>query len=246
MERYTVRSFIYALLCLVASGLLLEGVQADDHASGSPLQNVPVLTRPGLGGDWAALLTASPGAKAQWQPDGQTIKLVTGLDVATEGNTAEARAAGFLAQWGQALGITGGVQVLKASQMRGQASVQFRLVYEGLPVYGRSLTVTLNDAGRVRAVSSDAVKFGPLLQGDLSEGDAKAFAVKVLYRDLLPEGENPQMSNVSARRVVVADGLETVAAWHVQVPSLPLLTPVDVLIDSRDGRALLVRDIVIH
>jgi Zn-dependent metalloprotease len=178
--------------------------------------------------------------RVSMQPDGRSVKLLSGLDVETQGGDWEARAQAFLGAWGAALGLGQGVfEPVKVSHMKGLHAVQLQQVHEGLPVYQRFVVVTLSDDGRARSLSSDAALVGVLARGDVGEGEARAAAQRVVYGDALPQGVDAPMS---ARLVVVADAASAVVAWHVQVAALPVLTPVDVLVDSRDGRVLLARD----
>jgi hypothetical protein len=219
---------------------------ADGRTDSAPMTPSAVgeaVSQPLVG--FAALEATSPGAKVSWQGGDQKIaKMVTRLRVPTTGSSDDARAMSFLSTWGPALGLDGvEYAFVRVIGMNGLRAVHLQQVHQGLPVYQRYVVVTLDDAGEVRSLSSDAMPLRSVDGMEISESVAKAAASAAVYHGRLPEGV---MAPMSARQVVVADSASAVTAWHVQVAALPMMTPVDVLVDGRDGRVLLVRDSVVH
>jgi len=84
-------------------------------------------------------------------------RLTRGLRAPTAGATDEARARGFLARHPS---LAGGARLelrLQAVQaLRELRVVRFQQLHGGLPVFGATVTVTLDREGNVRAVSSEA------------------------------------------------------------------------------------------
>jgi Zn-dependent metalloprotease len=99
--------------------------------------------------------------------------------------------------------------------MNGLRAVHLQQVHQGLPVYQRYVVVTLDDAGEVRSLSSDAMPLRSVDgDGDLrvrGEGGPRA------RRSIMGASLRGVMAPMSARQVVVADSASAVTAWHVQV-----------------------------
>ena len=120
-----------------------------------------------------ALKVGSPELKVVWQRGGDAPAMLTQLSVETRGDSAEARAWGFVEAWSGALGLRPEQLVhVETHRMKGRQNVRYRQALDGLPVEGRGVTITLDEQQRVIAVSSDAVSLEELQVGSLDEASA--------------------------------------------------------------------------
>ena len=185
----------------------------------------------------------TPQMNIVWQMGDRWPAMITGMNIATDGDDPQSQALDFVARWSNLIGLSPGSLVpVKTRSMTGRSSVQLQQMHDGLPVIGRYVVITLDDAGVVRAVASDAIPFERALAGDITEAQAQRAAVTAV----LGEGTGVEASSSPIQRVIVADPGLAVVAWKVGVPGPTPLDAKVVLVDSRDGRILQVRSNVMH
>ncbi len=185
-----------------------------------------------------ALRAAQPNARVVTSPGHVYPSMISGLRVATEGDTMQARAAQFLARWGEVIGVE--VSELEAMETRaaaGRHSVRFQLSWQGVPVYGRGVTVKLDDSGVVRSLASDLAPVTGVRRGQLGDDAARLLAAHAL---LGPDA--PRDLPTRAARVILMDAGGAEEVWMITMPpSAKLLRPL-VFISTVDGRVVALRD----
>lgn len=206
------------------SSTLSDGVQWDGMRSSSE----QALKR---------LLQTSPGAHASWRPGQTGPSLVTGLREATEGTTAAARARAFLERFPTLVGVSGPNLVEEETRTAaGRSIVTFRQRHQATEVWGRSVAVTLDDAGRVLTVSNDLQPILVVAKGTVSLETAKATAMAAVSAAGASAG----------RRVIVVGPVGAFEAAAFSAAPRGTFEAREVVVSLVDGRVTSIRDAIQH
>lgn len=169
------------------------------------------------------------GIRVVWPEGAARPTAVLGIRAEpSDGPDAAARAAAFLAQHADVLGL-GGVTLVPTTTTVGARvqAVRFAQMADGLPVHQRGATVTLDAKGvRVRAVHLDVVTADwPIPARELRRDTAIAKARAHVPGALAPS---------AAERVLLA-GPPPHRAWRIVLPTLAPLGKVSVFVDTASG-----------
>lgn len=186
------------------------------------------------------------GAEPTFSRDGHRLTALTRLSVGTSGDSPRARAAHFVKTHRElwSLGMNDSVEpvdvkALPRLRREGQEAsraqslpsqvVRLRQTHRGLPVEGRDVVVTLDDADRVIAVRSD---LGPLVVPVPSRELSAEEAIAATHRTFAISAHG------KPEKVVIANGSAGRVAWRVPVSVMPMSGFATVWIDAEDGRVL--------
>ncbi len=164
---------------------------------------------------------------------------ITGIRVATTGETLTERAQDFLRRHERALGLEGVTLVVSGTHRIGKrTTVKFGQRIGDLEVWGKDARVTLDPQGFVLGFTSSASRLGQVLRGPVSAPKARTAAAQGVL------GNASATPLVTApTRVVLATPAGAVVVWRAVVTRRPLVDLVEVLIDTRDGRVVSTRQI---
>lgn len=195
----------------------------------------------------AAIVTlrtkSAPKLRTVWGTHRVTPQLVTGLRLTTVGKTAKLRATGFLKAhqpWLRAPVAT--LIVSRTSKSKARTVVAFSQTLEGLPVTGRTLTVTLDAQQRVIQVANDLEQIRRFDRGDLTKDGAVAAAKRALFGPALKRWAQ---AKATARKVWVVQRGWAVETWEVTVAT-GLLQQRVVSVAATDGRVFGIRNPILH
>jgi hypothetical protein len=187
----------------------------------------------------AATLSAEPALvarKVRSSPEG-LVRLATGVSTPRLHNDAVEAARRFAAAHAQKLGATGGLALGKGrlSQSRLGTNVRMEATFQGLPVLGQEVVVSLDHQNRVRRVASSAepVRASSLVRRlDAQQAiDRAADGLPLtLYKDGEPVGATRDV-------VYVVDGVARLA-YEVHTASLDLLQNWYAVVDAETGQVL--------
>lgn len=163
----------------------------------------PSVAVPGPRAAVARLQASQPAARVIWQ--GDHARLLTGLNVTTEGATAADRVAGFLRQHPNLVGLPGALRPLAVQHRNGRTTVQLTQAHQGVPVLDHGLTVTLNAQGAVISLTNDTVRLQHVAAATIDEARALALAVEA----------TGLQTPMTARAVVLALGDAGVEGFEV-------------------------------
>ena len=140
------------------------------------------------------------GAVVSWPVHRARPAMIRGLAEPTRGSDDEARARSFLLRHPALFGGEGSSLALRDVQATANRRVvRFDQRYRGLPVFGSSVSVVLDQSDRVRAVSSEMDPFQlPSIEPGISSGAAVGAVCARLDREI------PTLFN--ARLGILADG----------------------------------------
>lgn len=183
-----------------------------------------------------------PGVRVRFAADGSTPRQLHGLAVATTGTDLVARAVGFLQANRDVLRLSSGdfdAVDIQSPRLRGPAGevvrhiVRLRQKVGGLPVEGRTWTVTLDAALRVVSLGSDA---DPLQPPASLAPRIDAAAAGRAVEDRFAVKAMPE----TATLVILPTGLggATRLAWRVPAAVVPVVAHFFIWVDARDGAIL--------
>jgi hypothetical protein len=181
-----------------------------------------------------------PDIRVRHGEDGRPRQL-HGLSVPTTGADLGARAAAFLKAHRDVLGISCDFEPseTQSPRLRGPSGevvrhvVRLRMRLAGLPVEGRTATVTLDDRLRVIATTLDDARLLPPANAP-ERLDAQASARIVEARYLV----RALPANASRVLVPVGSAGDTRRAWKVPTAAIPLVAHFFVWVDAVDGAIL--------
>ena len=187
------------------------------------------------------LRAQSPSVRAVWRTGRVAPSLVTGLRLETTGNDPESRARAFLAEHAP---LVVGVDVahLATETSARRTIVRFEQRHAGLPVFGRTVAVTLDAKGRVLTLNSDA---RPITHFDAATID-EAAARRIAVAHVLGDAVSPQDAKAIVRRGVVALGTRGTEVFEVEMSRRPLAEVLVVRVDAHAGGVLNVRNRVLQ
>ena len=184
-----------------------------------------------------ALQREQPGVRAVWR-GGQPM-LITGLRASAPGQSAAERAAAFIEARIDLLGRVS-LQLEDVDAAGERSVVRFAQVHGALRVADHSVTVTLDDAGRVTRVLNDASPLVDVRPATITAQDARRLAsARVLGVDA------PGAVVSQPRKVVFAEGGHGVEGFLVLVARGPAQV-VEVRVDGHDGQVFGLRDTVLR
>lgn len=216
-------------LALLTLALLIPGSAIGSSPADSPPQPLPL--------HLYNLSQSLPGARITVQPGGSALRMLARVQIATQGATPEARAADFLQSWGMALGLEPHTLTLEAIEgIADRRVASYSQHLDGVPVIDRAMTISMDGQGRVVRVQSDLTPIRQVWRGPLSEQTAAAIATQLVWGDV-------PLTHLHARPAIVAQPDRSgVLVWVVHVPMRHVLDQVVVLIDSRDGAVIELRN----
>lgn len=185
----------------------------------------------------AAVQRVLPGARVTMMAFNQGVSKISRVRVATSGATFEARANDFLARHAAAMGLDAqSLRAVRTEAAAGRTVVSYRQMHGELPIIDRSLSVMMTAEGDVVRVQSDLVPLGDVVQGPVEAATASAIATSALWGDV-------PFAALNAERVVVSlENGRAMVVWAVHVPLRALVDHMVVLVDSRDGQIIEVRN----
>lgn len=165
---------------------------------------------------------AHPSARLDRGQSADPLAQASRLEVYVQGESPLQRSRVFLKRWSEVFGL-GSLELVHAENvtMKGRVFVRFDLRYQGLPVVGRQVVVTFNDAGALLRVTSDVLPTTPLEARRLDAQDAIERAEQhtgLISRDAKLVREAIQLDRRGAVRV-----------WLVELPGQTAM------IDARNG-----------
>lgn len=237
---------------LVASTLLATGLCVASTAAATPPDRSA-----------AEAAVESLDGRAVWSDFRNAPALVTGLRIAPEGETQQERAEAFLAEWSERLlGLSVSDLVFAGTEgARDRTSIRYQQFHQGLPVTGRFVLVTLNDAGEVLSVSNDTVGIAQVEAGGLAEVNARAIAFAAVHPEVpasemgldvsagtptVAELPSSVADTTKAMRVILADAGRAMVVWKVHVMSHPVMRNATVLVDTQTGKVVGLKSNVQH
>jgi hypothetical protein len=173
---------------------------------------------------------------AVWRAGHSRPAMIRGLSVAVSGASDVERARGFIARFPELFAAQGAeLRYLETAATRDLRVVRFRQIYRGLPVEGAMVSVALDGAGRVRAVSLEAEGWF----GDLSPHPKLSVpaAVKAAYLAAMDRASRDELSGASARLVVLG-GPRPRLAYKVSAPVGADLEGRALFVDAHTGEYL--------
>ncbi len=165
---------------------------------------------------------AHPSARLDRGQGADPLAIASRLKVYAEGDSPLAQSRSFLKRWSEVFGLDSITLVhAETVTMKGRAFVRFDLSYKGLPVVGRQVVLTFDDAGALLRVTSDVLPTTPLAARlvDAEEAVERAeLHTGLTARDSKLVNEAVQLDRQGATRV-----------WLVQLPGRTAV------IDAHDG-----------
>lgn len=171
---------------------------------------------------------AHPSARLDRGQGSDPLTQASRLEVYVQGESPVQRSREFLKRWSEVFGLDAlELTDPETVTMNGRAFVRFDLRYQGLPVVGRQVVVTFNDAGALLRVTSDVLGTTPLEARRIDAREAVERAEEhtgLTSRDTKLVREAVHLDRRGAARV-----------WLVQLPGQTAV------IDARDGSLRTVR-----
>lgn len=165
---------------------------------------------------------AHPSARLDRGPGADPLAQASRLEVYVQGESPLERSRVFLQRWSEVFGLESLELVHRENViMKGRVIVRFDLQYQGLPVVGRQVVLTYNDAGALLRVTSDVLPTTPLEARLVDAQDAVELAEQqtgLTSRNTKLVREAIHLSRRGAARV-----------WLVELPGQTAM------IDARDG-----------
>lgn len=166
---------------------------------------------------------------------------VSGLRWTTEATSPADIGAAFLAEFRDLIGASPeALTLVETEGTRRRTVLRYRQSWQGIPVLGGEVFVTLDREGRVLSLASSTVRTIDLdASKDLGREVAIDAAVRRVFDD---DAAHP----AAATRVVLPGPGGPVLAWRVLVPTVPMVQKIVCLVDAATGEVLQVRDEVIR
>jgi Zn-dependent metalloprotease len=179
-------------------------------------------------------------ARVVWPSERATPSLLAGLSEHVDGDRPETRAQAFLSSWSPLIGIAPEqLRVRSVEDTAGRSTVRFQQLHDGLPVDGRTMSITL-EGDRVISVASDLAPLLVVDRATIQEEQARALAVQAVH------GTGPDAPSVEiatqATRSIAATGAHGVEVFRVFVARKPLVEHLEVLVDAHRGRVIGISD----
>lgn len=187
----------------------------------------------------AALEAAYPRARALWDGDRPTPKVVTGLEIEVEGETPEERAGAFLQVQGALIGapVVGVKHVETAKDAKGRTDVTFTQVHGDVPVLGRTLVVTMDMWGTVLTLTNETRPLGEVPAATIDVAAAKRAALKAAG---LPEGA---LDLAAASEAIRVENEQPKRVWVVTVSKKDAASDLQVVVDAHSGAVVDKKDL---
>lgn len=146
------------------------------------------------------------------------------------------------------------LELVSQRESPGGYHVRFRQLYQGIPVYGTSISVHLNRAGQVRSVSNGYRPMGKPLEKEEEAFPDRQFkapeganisqkaALSIAWNHLRVRGE--LRGERSALQVIYLTKGEPRLAWQVDLPAVDPLGDWRALVDAVTGEILEIRDLL--
>ncbi len=183
-----------------------------------------------------------PATQSHWQTGIVGPALVTGLQVPTEGTSAQARGEHFIAHHADLFGIAPADLVFaEENRAADRTIVHFAHRVDGRRVLRRGVTLTLDTAGHVTRVSNNIVPVHAVRGADIAPADARSL---VLGR-FSPEARAADVAHIETVIVAGPGGAFEAAVVHV-VPHPQEMNVVEVLVDLHHGKVVGQRSAVQH
>lgn len=185
---------------------------------------------PAARGSLHAVMQENPRAHAQWRLGQPAPSLITGLRIPTAGVTPEHRAQNFVATHAGLIGVPAAELSAQAVQSSaGRVSVRFQQVYRGLPVYQRSLVVTMDTDGNVITLNNSTLPITQLGAPRLSLERALTLAHAQTKR------ASGNLTTSAPERVIIAQPGHAAEAALVRVAHPGTLQSASLLVDLSTG-----------
>ena len=191
-----------------------------------------------------ALAADASSMTVVWRPDEPTPARVTGLRATTRGATPEARARDFLATWPALLALAEAPTLMGIRTLGDSTVVRLQPTHGGRRVADRTIAVTLDAAGRVTHVVSDATPLTTVAPAVIDAAAARALAIRHVL-GLPDEAPLPDLPT-RVEPVVLATGDQGVEGFEVTLSRAPLQEHLVVRVDAHAGAVLGVTDQVKH
>jgi len=227
------RLFIAAVLSATAVSPSLAAAPVTIGSAGavapSELGVTAVGSRGASEGALALVQATSPKVHALWRPGQPGPSVISGLQEATVGDTPTARALDFVASHQALFGVAPTalrVSAVRPLRERTVVVLQQLQTIDGVAVdvWHRTMAITIDQRGRVIAVSNDTSPAGSVARATIGLDAAHALA--------LQPGEG---GSKDGTRVVVVGGAGAFEAAVFQVAKLGTFDAVEVVINLHDG-----------
>ncbi len=224
------------LVAAVLSTLVAASAQATPAGTGTgtPVVVVPVApaqtpTRATCENAVRQLASTSPKAHALWRPGQIGPSVISGLKERTVGETPSAQALDFVAHHGDVVGVdVSAMRVSAVRPLRERTVVMLQQVHTiggvAVDVWHHTMAVTVDQLGRVIAVSNDTSAIGDVALATISIEQAHAVAV----------GPGEAGAKDGTRTIVVG-GAGAFEAAVFQVAKVGTFDAVEVVINLHDG-----------
>ncbi len=181
------------------------------------------------------------GLRVHWPELRTTPARVSGLRWTADGTSPADIGAAFLEAFPDLIGASPAELALVTTEGTHQRTIlRYRQSWQGIPVLGGDLFLTLDRAGRVLSLASSTVRTAGLdATRDLGREVAVAAAARRVFKDADPH-------EAAATRAVLPGPGGPTLVWRVLVPTIPMVQKIVCLVDAATGEVLQVRDEVIR
>lgn len=199
-------------ITIIIAALILPNVSI--QASG-PSQRTFVAARKAAARDLSSL-TRGRKVIVVWPPHRARPAMIRNLAALTSGSTAEERARGFLQRHAALFsGSKNELRLVDLQTTRSRTVVRFQQHHRGLPVFGAIVTVGLDSAGRVRAVSSEVE---PLSLQTVRPRISAQAAVRSAYRTVSNRHGSSAVQAVRSRLGILVEPGVSRLVYRVVLP----------------------------
>ncbi len=172
--------------------------------------------------------------RVQWRKGRATPALVTGLATETGHRDARRAAETFLTAWPDLVQLPAtDLAHAETVQTRDRGVVRFEQRWQGLPVHGRGVTVTVDAAGTVLSLAGDAQALAQVTPATLDAAAACDVARAAVGARLATPAD--ALGCGTTRTIVAASGDYGVVSYQIQVTGAPALADWVVLVDGSTG-----------
>jgi Zn-dependent metalloprotease len=194
-------------------------------------------------GALAALERGEDKLRVVW-PEGRSAPaLVAGLAVQSPGDRPEERAQSFLSRWSALTALSLDELHLSAVETAGsRTTVRYAQMVNGLPVEGRSLSITL-EGTRVISLVNEAAPLRSVDRATIDADSARVLAVQAVF-GAGPEAPSLEIATEATKAIAVV-GDHGVEVFKVFVARRPLHEHLEVLVDAHQGRVIGIADRVV-
>ncbi len=185
--------------------------------------------------------THGDNLRVQWPALRATPSRVSGLRWTHDAASPEDVGAAFIAAH---RGLTGvapeDLSLGETERTKHRTVLRFRQSWQGIPVLGGEVILSLDREGRVLSMASSTARIGDLdTSDDIGRVAAARAAIERVHR-------TTEDRPVLATRVLISGPGGARLAWRVVVPTLPMVQKIVCLVDATTGEILQVKDEVIR